>query len=100
VAVGDGPSHIVPSLELKGLADSHDLLRVRLRLGDVDYRAVVLVHVLDAFIVLQVPHFDVALRYGDQNIFIGDGVDGSYSVYLNHYRIINQLTPMSLIDNT
>ena len=47
-----------------------------------------LVHVLDAFIVLEVPHFDITLGDCHEDVGEGNGVD------------LRDFVPMALIDDT
>ena len=58
---GNAASCIVPHLELEPLADGHDLLLVIFVLLNVHDHTAVLVHVFDAFVVFQIPHFHIAL---------------------------------------
>ena len=65
---GNATSCIVPHLELKLLADGHDLLLVVLVLLDVHDHTAVLVHIFDAFVVFQIPYFHIALGHGDEDV--------------------------------
>jgi hypothetical protein len=59
--MGDPARDVVPHFELELIADRHYLLLIVVELLDVDNDAAVLVHVLDALVILKVPHLDVAL---------------------------------------
>jgi hypothetical protein len=55
---------IIPCLVLESLTYGHDLLLIFvIGLRDINYGTVVFIHVFDAFIILKIPHFYVALRY-------------------------------------
>lgn len=71
--------NVVPFFVLKRLRYRDDELLVLLGKGAVDDQRAVLVHVLDALVVFQVPDLDVALRQRDQNVLAGNRVDRSDS---------------------
>ena len=72
---GDGAGDVVPDLELELLSDGHHLLLVVTKLLDEHDLTAVLVHILDALVVLEVPDLDVALGDRHQDVRAWDSVD-------------------------
>ena len=83
LTLSDDPSHIVPRLVLITLPDCHDLLLVLVGRGlrYIENGGVMLVHVLDALVVLQVPNLHIALRDRYQNVLVRNRIYLCHSVY-------------------
>ena len=71
--------HVVPFLVLQRLTDSHDQLIILMGDRTVDNERIVVVHILNTFVVLEIPNLDVALRQRHQDVLPWQGVDGCYS---------------------
>ena len=82
LSLSNHPSHIVPRLKFKALPDCHYLLVTLLRhfLGYVNNRGVMLIHVLNAFVIFEVPNLHIAFRHSYQDVLVRDRVDLCYSV--------------------